>query len=256
MANGKVNIYSLKGEVLRSVELPSVFNTEFRPDIIHKAAVAEEANKRQPYGPSPGAGMSHSVSTWGKGRGVARVQRLAQGAKGAQSPNNVGGRRAFPPKPEKDYSKKVNRKEKLKAKYSALAALADPEVVRTRGHKFDDGVTTPVVIEDGFEQLATTSQVLDALDSIGVGADLDRAKDGRRMRAGRGKMRDRRFRTPRSILIVVSEKEAPVMSGANNLPGVQIVFPEALNTGLLAPGGAPGRLTVFSEAALKKIGEW
>lgn len=181
---------------------------------------------------------------------------MAQGATAAQSPNNVGGRRAWPPKPEKDWSKKVNRKERLKAKYSALAALADPMKVRVRGHQFDEAVTTPVVIEDEFEKLATTSAVIDVLDSIGVGYDLDRAKYGRKIRAGRGKMRDRRHKTPRSILIVVSEKAAPVISGANNLPGVQIVSPESLNTGLLAPGGAAGRLTVFSEAALKMIGEW
>jgi large subunit ribosomal protein L4e len=256
MAKNNVNIYSVKGDVVKSVELPGAFAAEFRPDIIHRAAVAEMANRRQPYGPSPKAGMRHAVSQWGKGRGTSRVQRLTQGSKAAESPNNVGGRRAFPPKPEKDYSKKVNRKEKAKAKLSALAALADPEMVRLRGHQFDDGLTMPVVVEDDFEKLATTNDVVSALESIGVSADLVRAKDGKKIRAGRGKMRSRKYKTPRSILLVVSAKEAPVYMGANNLPGVEVVSTEGLSAGVLAPGGQAGRLAVFSESALKKIGEW
>ena len=78
-----------------------------------------------PTDPKPGAGMRHAVSTWGKGRGVARVQRLTQGAKGAESPNNVGGRRAFPPKAEKDWSKKINRKERTLAKLVRAGRIAD-----------------------------------------------------------------------------------------------------------------------------------
>jgi len=255
MANS-VNIYSIKGDVVKSVELPSAFAAEFRPDLIHRAVVAEQANKRQPYGPSPGAGMRHAVSQWGKGRGVARVQRLTQGSKAAESPNNVGGRRAFPPKPEKDYSKKVNRKERQKAKISALACLADVEMVRKRGHLFDEGITTPIVVEDVFESLSTTAEVYEALDSIGVSADLGRAKDGHKIRAGRGKMRSRKYKGKRSVLLVVSALEVPLFKGANNLPGVEIICTEGLNSGNLAPGGMPGRLAVFSESALNKIGEW
>ena len=256
MAKNSVNVYSVKGDVVRSVELPSAFKMEFRPDLIHRVVVAEQANKRQPYGPSPTAGIRHSVSTWGKGRGVARVQRLSQGSKAAESPNNVGGRRAFPPKPEKDYSKKVNRKERQKARLSALAAMADEEIVRQRGHLFEEGVTTPVIVEDAFESLSTTAEVYEALDKIGVSADLERAKDGRKVRPGRGKMRSRRYKGKRSLLLVVSAQEASLFKGAGNLPGVEIVSTDGLNTGRLAPGGMPGRLAVFSESALKKIGEW
>jgi len=256
MAKNNVNIYSIEGKVVKKVELPGVFKTEYRPDIIRRAVVAEEANKRQPYGPSPTAGIRHAVSTWGKGRGVARVQRLTQGSKAAESPNNVGGRRAHPPRPEKDWSKKVNKKEKLKAKLSALAALSDLNMVKSRGHLLEGKITLPVVFEDDLEQLSTTSQVVDALQSVGLDSDMDRAKSGKKIRAGRGKMRSRRYRTPRSVLIIVSNKEAPLYLGANNLPGVEVVDPENLRAGLLAPGGDAGRLAVFSESALKKIGEW
>jgi large subunit ribosomal protein L4e len=254
--NGKVNVYSLKGEVIKTIDLPQIFATEFRPDLIRRAVSAMEANRRQPYGASPEAGMRHAVSTWGKGRGVARVQRLSQGARGAQSPGTVGGRRAHPPYAERDWSKKINRREKLLAKLSALAALADPDKVRKRGHRFADGVTLPVVVEDDIEKISKTGEVLEVLESIGVGEDIRRAIKGINIRAGRGKMRNRKYRVPRSLLIVVSDKDAPLIRSAENLPGVEISDVNNLSVGVLAPGGDPGRLTLFSESALIKLGEW
>ena len=253
---GQVNVYSVKGEVVRTTHLPTVFATAYRPDVIKKAVVAEESNHRQPYGSMPRAGARHAVSTWGKGRGVARVQRLSQGAKAAESPNNVGGRRAFPPKVDRSWEMKVNRKERIMARFSALATMANVEMVKGRGHQFNAEVTLPVIFEDSVEKLGSTADVLEALQSVGLDSDVERAKDSKRVRPGKGKMRGRRFKQARGLLIVVADRKAPIFKSASNLAGVEIVSPEQLNAGLLAPGGAAGRLAVFSEAALKKIGEW
>ena len=92
-----VNVYGIDGKAKGKVELPSVFRTPFRPDVIKRSVISAQANRRQRYGPRKNSGMRHAVSTWGKGRGVSRVQRLKQGRTGAESPNNVGGRRAHPP---------------------------------------------------------------------------------------------------------------------------------------------------------------
>jgi len=253
--HGSVNVYSLKGEVVKSIRLPTVFMSEFRPDIIRKAVSVQEANMRQPYGAMKGAGMRHAVSTWGKGRGVSRVQRLSQGQKGAQSPGTVGGRKAHPPYAERDWSEKINKKEMAVAKLSALAAMTDADKVRGRGHRFNEGITVPVVVEDDIEKLSKTAEVMDVLDNIGV-ADIDRVKDGSKIRPGRGKMRGRRIRSPKGVLIVVSDENSPLFAGAGNLPGVEVVATNNLNTELMAPGGDPGRLAFFSESAVKKIGEW
>ncbi|MFW3145274.1 MAG: 50S ribosomal protein L4 [Thermoplasmatota archaeon] len=249
----QVNLYGTDGKVKGKVDLPPVFHTPFRPDLIRRAVVSAQANRRQSYGPSKVAGMRHAVSTWGKGRGVARVQRLTQGRKGAESPNNVGGRRAHPPRPEHSFEKKINRKEKQLAVASALAATSDEERVRSRGHKFKEGITLPVVVEDGIEGMERTADVMSMLSSLGLDLDIRRAIDGRHIRAGRGKMRGRRFRQPRSILLVVSNG-SPVITGARNLPGVNIASPGNINTELLAPGGDPGRLVVFSKKALETMG--
>lgn len=252
----QTNVYSVKGEVSGKVDVPSAFDTPYRPDVIKRAVVAAAANKRQAYGPASNAGIKHSVKTRGKGTGSARVQRIKAGGKATESPNNVSGRRAHPPVPERIWAKKVNQKEKLLARMSAIAATGNADVVKERGHDFDDSVSFPIVVDDGINDIQTTSEVYELLDKMGLSYDLERAKDGRKIRAGRGKMRNRRYRTPVSILIVVSEDDLPIFKGASNLPGVEIQPVSRLSAGILAPGGDAGRLTVFSKSAIAKIGEW
>jgi large subunit ribosomal protein L4e len=252
----QTNVYSIKGEVSGTVDVPEVFSSEYRPDVIKKAILAAAANKRQPYGPNERSGMRHSVSTWGKGRGVARVQRVKAGSKATESPNNVSGRRAHPPRPERNWDQKVNKKELRMARFSAIAATGSADRVRERGHQFDDSISFPIVIEDEFQNIASTSEISEVFDSIGIGYDVERAKDGTKIRAGRGKMRNRRYRTPTSVLIVVSEREAAVFKGAKNLPGVDVEEVGALSAGILAPGGDAGRLTLYTRSAMAIMGEW
>ena len=116
----KVNVYGINGTVKESVELPNVFDTPYRPDIIRKSFNVLHANKRQPYGADLFAGTKHATASVGKGRGQSRVPRLTQGRTAALAPCVVGGRRAHPPKVEKNWKEKMNKKEKLLAKNSAL----------------------------------------------------------------------------------------------------------------------------------------
>jgi large subunit ribosomal protein L4e len=250
---GKVHIYNIHGESKKTVELPEIFETPIRPDLIHRDVVAAQANRRQPYGSMPRAGMRHSVYWWGKGRGVSRVPRLKDGRTGAQSPGCVGGRRAWPPLVERIWHKKVNKKERLLARRSAISAIKDLILCKARGHKFADNLSLPIIVEDKFEEVDTTHEVLDILHDLGVYDDIARAKDGIKVRAGRGKMRGRRFRRPKSLLIIVKDRKG-LERGAHNLPGVDLCTVSQLNTELLAPGGVPGRLTIISEGALKSLG--
>lgn len=254
-ARGKVKIYDLSGGSSSETDLPAPFAVEYRPDLIRRAVTSIEANKRQPYGPSPTAGARHSVQTWGKGRGVSRVQRLMGSSHAAQSPNNVGGRRAHPPKVDKDLGKKINRKEMMLAKLSALHATSLPEIVRARGHRFEEELTVPIVVKDDLESIKTTKEAIEALSSIGVYEDVERAKEGKKIRAGRGTMRSRKYRMPRSVLVVLS-KECASSRSFRNLSGVEVATPNSLNASILAPGGDPGRLMVVSETALSQIGAW
>lgn len=252
----QTNVYSVKGDISGKIDVPAAFETPYRPDLIKKAVLAAAANGRQPYGPAKTSGMRHSVSTWGKGRGTARVQRIHDGRKATESPNNVSGRRAHPPRPERIWELKVNQKERVLARKSALAATACAECVKARGHQFDDNVSFPIVVDDEVQDITATADVYALFEKIGISYDVDRAKDGTKIRAGRGKMRNRKYRTPVSVLLVVSEKDVPVFKGANNLPGVQVEPVNSINAAVLAPGGDAGRLTVYTKSAIAKIGEW
>lgn len=248
-----VTIKATDGSDAGSAQLPPAFDTPLREDVIRKAVSVAQANRRQPYGASPMAGRWHATESWAPGRGVSRVPRLTQGREAAFAPGTRGGRRAHPPKAEKKLEEKINKKERALARRSALAATADVEQVRERGHAFDVE-ELPLVVEDDLVDVAKTSDLQGTLDALGVGADLERAKEGRSIRAGKGRNRGRKYRTPSSILLVVHE-DGPVRRAASNLPGVDVALPSEVNTERLAPGGDPGRLTVFTASALDPVQE-
>src|SRR5437879_7644204 len=127
---GQVHVYSLNGDVTKTIDLPTVFRSDIRLDLIRRAVTAFQANRRQAYGPGIGAGLRHSVRWSGRGHGVRRVPRLRGTMTGAQAPGTVGGRRAHPPRPDRVWAKKVNEHERWLARNAAPAALKEPRMVR------------------------------------------------------------------------------------------------------------------------------
>ena len=262
--------YSIEASDGKNVNLPNAFGSEFRPDLIRRAVHASRANRRQSYGHrehdgkrAPQPGMKHSVEWWGKGRGVSRIMRKSGARTGAQNPHTRGGRRAHGPMVLKDWSQKLNSKESNAARDSAIAATADSEMVAARGHKFSDNVRFPIVLggysEDGenfdIESLPlekATKKFIAMMESIGLGEDLTRASEGSNIRAGKGKMRGRRRRTPRSVLLVVAQRDA-LAKAARNVPGVDVAVAKDLCAEDLAPGGDAGRLTVWTKAAIETM---
>ena len=262
--------YSIEAEDGKNVTLPSAFEAAYRQDLIRRAVHSSRANRRQSYGHrehggkrAPQPGMKHSVEWWGKGRGVSRIMRKTGARTGAQNPHTRGGRRAHGPMVQKEWSQKLNTKEANAARDSAIAASADAEMVSARGHRFSDNVRFPIVIggysEDGedfdVESLPlekATKKFIAMMESIGVGDDLVRANNGRNIRAGKGKMRGRRRRTPRSILLVVAQRDA-LAKAARNVPGVDVAIAKDLCAEDLAPGGDAGRLTVWTKSAIEAL---
>ena len=188
----KVPIYSMKGKASKSsATLPNAFEEPVRLDLIRRAVRAARANRRQAYGASKGAGFRHSVSWPGKGRGMARTPRKnGGGGRGAQAPNTVGGRRAHPPKVDKEWDLKINSKERKKAFRSALAATSQESYVSARGHEIPEKATLPYVVEDKIETIASdhegesiTKRAMSLLDNLGIGEDVDRSYDGKGIRA-------------------------------------------------------------------------
>ena len=247
----KAKVRTLTGEIAHEVDLPEIFNEEYRPDLIKRAVLAIQSTRFQPHGTDPYAGMRTSAESWGSGRGVAQVPRIKNSSKVARVPQATGGRAAHPPKVAKVLVKEINRKEKQKALRSAIAASTSPDLVRERGHLFEGDL--PLVLEDRFEEITRTGDVIAALSALGVYADVERAKASRKVRAGRGTMRGRRYKQRKSVLIVTGNEP---LRAARNLAGVDAVTVNQLNTELLAPGTHAGRLTVWTESAIRRLEEF
>jgi large subunit ribosomal protein L4e len=248
----KANVIDLSGNVAGQVELPKVFEEEYRPDLIKRAVLAAQANRLQPYGPHFYAGMNTSARSWGPGHGVSRVPRILNGRRAAGIPMAVGGRRSHAPQPTADRTEKINNKERRKAIRSAIAATTVPVLVSARGHLFSRDL--PVVAQNALENLTKTAEVKKFLEAAGLWSDVERAKLGKNVRAGKGKFRGRRYKKRKSILIVAGQDQGLRMA-ARNLPGVDIVTVERLNAELLAPGTKAGRLTIWTESSLQKLND-
>jgi large subunit ribosomal protein L4e len=243
-------VHDLDGGDAGSVELPDVFETPFRPDLIGRAVTVAQANRKQAYGADEFAGMRTPAESFGSGRGLAHVPRSENVAR--RVPHAVSGRRAHPPKAEKDQTKDLNDKERRLAVRSAIAATTDVALVADRGHAFDEDLDLPLVVSDEFESLEKTQEALGVLEALGVDADIERADDGRSVRSGRGKSRGRKYRQPKSLLVVTSEEPS---RAARNLAGVDVATAREVNAEDLAPGAHPGRLTLWTESAVAEVAD-
>lgn len=248
----KVPVFDVKGAKKGETTLPKAFATPVRTDIVRKAVSVAQSNRRQRYGASPWAGMMHSTKGAGKGKGQARVPRIQGAGTAALAPPTVGGRRAHPPEARRNWDEKINSKERHLAVLSGIAASGNHAMVTARGHRVADKVVLPFVVEDSFEKVATTSDVVAFFEKLGLADEMARASDGVKVRPGVGKLRGRRYRSPVSILVVAANADK-LRRGASNLVGVQVTTPGRLNAEMLSPGGDVGRLTVYTESALKLL---
>jgi len=247
-------------------QLPSQFSESYRPDLIKRAVHSLQSKARQRYGASPDAGMRHSSKLSKRRRkyrgcygfGISRVNRKIHSRRGTRmfwvgtfSPQTRGGRRAHAPKAEKIFDQKINKKENRKAIRSAIGATVNKDLVVGRGHKVPEGY--PFILDSKFEDLKQTKDVSKALDALGFAEELERSLV-KKVRAGIGKLRSRKYQRKKGALIVVSGDCALAKSGSN-LPGVDIVPVNALNAEVLAPGAEPGRVTLWTEKAIDILGE-
>lgn len=251
-----VNLYDMEGKSIRKVELPKFFETPVRSDLIKRAVVALQSHAFQPQGRDPMAGKRNTAQSIGVGHGMSRIPRIKgdrypKANQAAFAPGTVKGRLVFPPVSSKRVSKKINRKELRGAMFSALAATSSKELIKARGHKIPDDQEFPLVVADDLEHITKASEAEQLFKKIRIWDDVERASD-RKVRGGRGSVRGRVFKNRVSALVVVGKKQGAERA-FRNLPGVGVVDAASLNVDDLAPGTHPGRLTIWSESALKAI---
>jgi large subunit ribosomal protein L4e len=260
MSSTKVPIFDLEGKEIEKIQLGSVFSTPFRPDIIKRSVLANRRNRQLRYGVDPRAGKRTSAESWGTGRGAARVPRVKgsrthSASRGAFIPFAIGGRRTHPPEGHQNFKEKVNKKEKILAKKSAIAATGDPILVESRGHIIEEIQALPLIITDKFESLKKTNDVESVFASLGLTYDLMKAKRRKsQIRPGKGKKRGRKYKKGKSVLVVVRNDHG-IIAATKNLPGVDVILVDQLNIEHLAPGTHAGRLTLWTKSAVEFLSE-
>lgn len=262
----KLQIFDSGNKSKGQMEMPAQFKESFRPDLIKRAVHALQSKARQLYGADPEAGMRHSSKLSKRRRkyrgsygfGISRVNRKILSRRGTRffwvgafSPQTRGGRRSHPPKAEKVLEKKINKKENQKAIRSAIAATVDKTLVERRGHKIPGEY--PFVLSSAVEEMSKTKDVEKMLQSLGFEKELERSMI-KKIRAGLGTMRNRKYRRKKGVLIVTGEN-CKLSNSAKNVPGVDVVNVKELNAEMLAPGADAGRATLWTEKAVKELGE-
>ena len=264
----KANVFSLDGKKMHEIELPNVFETVYNPELIKRAVLSIQSARLQPKGIFVMAGRMNTAEYRGARRlpteqrsinvGRARLPRLKNRrgllyGRVARVPQAVGGVRAHPPKVEKILLEEINKKEKQKALQSAIAASVKKELVEKR-HVLEAEVSLPIIVEDKFENLKKTKEVIAVLKALHLGKDIKEAGKKRRLTKGKARMRGRKHSRKKSVLIVTG-KNSGLYKAARNLSGVDVCEARNLNSELFAPGCLPGRLAVWTESAVKKLGE-
>jgi large subunit ribosomal protein L4e len=254
----KITTYTTTGTKDGEIELPLIFSTPFRRELIHKAWINLTSHKFQPQGRHPSAGQdvvadSNDPPT---GQGVSRVARAQGGGggrqgQGAEVASTRGGRQAHPPIVGKVIYKKLNKKENKLALCSAIAATSSKTIIESRGHKIEGIESFPIIVSDDIESISKSNEMVKVLESLKLTQDTDRL-ESRKSRSGQSRLRGRSKKVGKSVLFVTKDdKEVSKAIGA--LPGVEVKSVKDLSVLDLAPGSHPIRLTVYSKSAIEEI---
>ncbi len=255
----KSKIFDKSGKEKGSVDLPKIFSGEIRKDVIAK--VFEAQKREQPYGTMYYAGRGYSASgisrkkrhswkvTYGKGisRGPRKIMSRHGSSfnwVGATAPHARGGARAHPHRPEEVQFRKINKQELQIALSSALLATFDVKAV---DKKYSIKVSNSAVVVDDSVVKSKTSEFIQFLET--VFPNVQKLFKEKKVRAGQGKRRGRKYKSNAGLLFVISSEEKM------NKSGVEVVKAKDLRIADLAPNGKPGRFAVYSEKALKEIAE-
>lgn len=251
----EIDVLSLDGKAKSKLELPKVFEERVRLELIQRAVVAENTRKLQPQAHFPLAGMQTTAAYYGAmnsyrsgrhmGIAIRPRQKLGGGVQGQVRiiPSAVKGKRAHPHLAEKNIVEQINKREYQKALSSAVSAT---------GKAKHEGTKMPIVFSNDIESISRTKEILKIFNTIKLADKIESDKSSKLKKGLRRSSIRKHYR--KSVLLIVG-KEANAIRAARNIAGVDACSVSNITANLLAPGGLPGRVTVWSESAIKNIEE-
>lgn len=257
----KATLYDINGHKKSEITLPKAFDQKVREDIVKK--YFENEKVVQPYAHDPRAGKKHSASgtishkrhDWKGhyGRGISRIPRKTMWRRGtqffwigAEISSTRGGRRAHGPKGI-GKEKKINKKEVKIAFNSALASTGSKDHIVKRYERLEKlDLKVPVVIESKLDKIKTKDLIALLKNIFGNIFESGLIMKSKSVRPGKGKARNRKYKSNAGVLFVKSSGEEIKMTG------IDMKNSEDISISDLYP---LGRITVYTEKALEELGD-
>jgi large subunit ribosomal protein L4e len=255
-----VYTYTSAKQSTGEIKLPAVFEAPLRHDIVTFVHDNVSRNSRQAHGIEYLAGMKTSSLSWGTGRAVSRIPRMrgsgtSRSGQGANGNMCRAGRMAHPLRAWRRWHRKVNLKQRRHALAAAIAATAVTPLVLARGHRVMGIPQLPLILNDTVNQISQAKQALKLFQEFKIDEDINRVRLARKIRAGKGKMRNRRFKNRRGPLIIGDDNSKVLQRAIRNIPGVDFLHVHRLNIRHLAPGGHLGRFCIWTESAMRALND-
>jgi large subunit ribosomal protein L4e len=247
-------------EVASEIKLPQVFSAPLRHDIVTFVHDNLSRNTRQAHGINFFSGMKTASLSWGTGRAVARIPRMRgsgthRSGQGANGNMCRAGRMAHPLRTWRRWHRKVNLKQRRHALAAAIAATAVAPLVIARGHRVMSVPQLPLIFSDDINNVSKAKEACKIFKDFKVAEDILRVKNAKKIRAGKGKLRNRRFKNRRGPLVIGDDKSTNLARAVRNIPGVDYLNVNRLNIRHLAPGGHLGRFCIWTESAIKRLND-
>ena len=183
----KLDMLNLNGEKVKEINLKdNIWNIEPNNNVLHDAIVLTLASRRQ---------GTHKVKTRSEVSGGGRKPWRQKGTGNARqgsirAPQWRGGGIVFGPTPDRNYTKKMNRKERRLALKSALTYKArEKELILVDNIKFETNKTKEMML------------LLNKLDLVNE-----------------------------KILLVINELDENICLASRNIGNIKVVLPEEVNT--------------------------
>ncbi|MFX0104016.1 MAG: 50S ribosomal protein L4 [Candidatus Hodarchaeota archaeon] len=256
----KINFYSLEGKKKGLIDKPKIFNVKPRFDLIQTANTIYQSKIKQIQGRDNRAGLRNTAESWGTGHGMSRAPRIkGSGFITARSVGRVpfakGGRRAHPIKSEKKGKKKINKKLHKSSIISAISASGNKSWIEKRGYYVENIPDIPLVVDDKIQTIKKTAKIYSILCNLGLEREIIRIKKSKKIRAGKGKIRGRKYKNKKGILIVIKD-DFGIIKASRNIPGTDVIKIENLSISNLAPGGESGRLILWTQSAFNELNNY
>merc|ERR1712166_890264 len=123
------------------------------------------------------------------------------------------------------WHRKINVNQRRYATVSALAASALPSLVMARGHRISEVAEVPCVVNDAIESVGKTKDAVKLLQSIGAYDDVEKSRTTKKLRAGKGKLRNRRHVVRRGPLVIYAKDDGTFQKASKQKKGYTLPQP-------------------------------